>query len=175
MNLAAIGAVSEVIAAVAVVISLVYLATQIRQATKIARATTRNAIAERAQSLSQDIIDNADMAEIFVKHLNGEELNAVETLRIQGRCYRDMRHWENIYYQVREGLLTDEEWLGFRRNLAALLESFFSCFYFFCCFFFFCCFCFLCCFCFFCSFFFLLLSLPSFCPPCLAVRDHVTR
>lgn len=122
MDWAAIGAVSEVIAAVAVVVSLVYLATQIRQATKIARATTRNAIAESAQALSQDVIENADMAEIFVKHLNGEELNAVEMLRMQGRCYRDMRHWENIYYQVREGLLTEEEWSGFRRNLAALFE-----------------------------------------------------
>ena len=122
MDWAAIGAVSEVIAAVAVVISLVYLATQVRQATKIARATTRNAIAESAQALSQDVIDNADMAEIFVKHLNGEELNAVEMLRLQGRCYRDMRHWENIFYQVREGLLTNEEWSGFRKNLAALFE-----------------------------------------------------
>ena len=62
------------------------------------------------------------MAEIFVKHLNGEELNAVEMLRLQGRCYRDMRHWENIFYQVREGLLTNEEWSGFRKNLAALFE-----------------------------------------------------
>jgi hypothetical protein len=122
MNWAAIGAVSEVVAAVAVVVSLVYLATQIRQANKTARATTRNAIAESAQALSQDVINNADMAEIFVKHLNGEKLDAVEMLRMQGRCYRDMRHWENIYYQVREGLLTAEEWSGFRKNLAALFE-----------------------------------------------------
>jgi hypothetical protein len=85
MDWAAIGVVSEVIAAVAVVVSLVYLATQIRQGTKIARATTRNAIAESAQALSQDVIENADMAEIFVKHLNGEELNAVAMLRMQGR------------------------------------------------------------------------------------------
>jgi hypothetical protein len=120
MNWAAIGAVSEVIAAVAVVISLVYLAAQVRQANKIARATTRNAIAESAQSLTRDIIDDREMAEIFVKHLNGEKLNAVEALRMAGRCYRDMRHWENIYYQVREGLLTAEEWSGFRKNLAAL-------------------------------------------------------
>lgn len=122
MDWAAIGALSEVIAAVAVVVSLIYLATQVRQATKIARATTRNAIAESAQALSQDVIDNADMAEIFVKHLNGEQLDAVEMLRMQGRCYRDMRHWENIYYQVREGLLTADEWSGFQKNLAALFE-----------------------------------------------------
>ena len=122
MNWAAISSVSEVIAAIAVVVSLVYLATQIRQATKTARANTRNSIAESAQALSQDVINNADMAEIFVKHLNGEALNAVESLRLQSRCYRDMRHWENIYYQVREGLLTDGEWSGFRNNLAALFE-----------------------------------------------------
>ncbi len=120
MDWAAIGAVSEVIAAVAVVISLVYLAAQVRQANKIARATTRNAIAESAQALTRDIIDDREMAEIFVKHLNGEKLDAVEALRMAGRCYRDMRHWENIYYQVREGLLTAEEWSGFRKNLAAL-------------------------------------------------------
>jgi hypothetical protein len=120
MDWAAMGAVSEVIAAVAVVISLAYLAAQVRQANKIARATTRNAIAESAQSLTRDIIDDREMAEIFVKHLNGEKLDAVEALRMTGRCYRDMRHWENIYYQVREGLLTAEEWSGFRKNLAAL-------------------------------------------------------
>lgn len=121
MNWVAIGTVSEVIAAVAVVISLVYLATQIRQATKISRATTRNAIAESAQALTQDLLQSRDMAEIFVRHLNGEKLDAVEMLRLQGRCYRDMRHWENIYYQTREGLLTAEEWSGFRKNLAVLL------------------------------------------------------
>ena len=60
------------------------------------------------------------MAAIFVKHLEGEELTAVESLKLQGRCYRDMRHWENIYYQVCEGMLSEEEWSGFRRNLAAL-------------------------------------------------------
>lgn len=98
MDWAAIGAVSEVIAAVAVVISLVYLAAQVRQANKIARATTRNAIAESTQSLTRDIIDDREMAEVFAKHLNGEKLSAVEALRMTGRCYRDMRHWENISY-----------------------------------------------------------------------------
>lgn len=121
MNWAAIGAVSEVIAAIAVVVSLVYVGTQIRQATKIARASTRNAIAESAQALTSDLIGDAKMAEILVRHLNGEELNPVDKLRLEGRCYRDLRHWENIYYQVREGLMTTEEWEGFRKNLALML------------------------------------------------------
>ncbi len=60
------------------------------------------------------------MADIFVKHFNDEELSAVEELRLQARCYRDMRHWENVHYQVSESLVTTDQWLGFRKNLAAL-------------------------------------------------------
>ena len=33
-----------------------------------------------------------------------------------------MQHWENIYYQFNEGLVTHDQWLGFRKNLIALLE-----------------------------------------------------
>lgn len=122
MNWDAIGAIGEIIGAAAVVASLVYLATQIRQATKMSRATTRNAIAESAQRLAQDLTENQGMAEIIVKHVSEIPLDPVETLRLQGRCHRDMRHYENIYYQARAGLLSDDEWFGFRKYLMALFE-----------------------------------------------------
>ena len=41
---------------------------------------------------------------------------------MQGRRYRDMRHWENVYYLVRENMLTTEEWAGLLKNLSALFE-----------------------------------------------------
>ena len=31
-----------------------------------------------------------------------------------------MRHWENIHYQMSEGLMSDEQWHGFRKNLEIL-------------------------------------------------------
>lgn len=122
MNWEAIGAISEIIGAIAVVASLVYLATQIRQSTKVAQSATRQAVAESAQRLGQDLIDNTGMAEILVKHIRGEELSAVEEMRLQARCYRDMRHWENIHYQMSEGLMSEEQWHGFRKNLQILFE-----------------------------------------------------
>ena len=122
MNWEAIGAIGEILGALAVVATLAYLSVQIRQNTKVARSATRQAIAESAQSLTSDLIHTPDMAEIFLRHLQGEELTPTEAFKLQGRCYRDMRHWENIFYQVREGLLSEEEWTGFRRNLAALFE-----------------------------------------------------
>jgi len=122
MNWEAIGAIGEILGAIAVVATLIYLAIQIKQSTRVARSATRQAIAESAQTLANDVINAPEMADILVRHFRGEELTPAESLRLQGRCYRDMRHWENIYYQVREGLLSEEEWIGFRRNLAALFE-----------------------------------------------------
>ena len=121
MNWEAISAVAEVVGVIAIVVSLIYVSVQIRQNTKVARAATRQAIADSTESLTSDLISNGEIAEIFLKHINGEELSAVESFRLQARCYRDMQHWENIYYQHNEGLVSRDQWLGFRKNLIALL------------------------------------------------------
>lgn len=122
MNWEAVSAIAEVVGVIAIVVSLIYVAVQIRQSTKVARAATRQAIADSTESLGSDLINDGGMAEIFVKHINGEELSAVESLRLQARCYRDMQHWENIFYQFNEGLVSLDQWSGFRKNLAALME-----------------------------------------------------
>lgn len=33
-----------------------------------------------------------------------------------------MRNWENIHFQYRTGMLTEDEWRGFRLNLEAVFE-----------------------------------------------------
>ena len=121
MNWEATSAVAEVIGVIAVVVSLVYLSVQIRQNTKVAKAATRQAIAESTEKLGDDLINNSDMAEIFVRHMSGGELSPVENLRLQARCYRDMQHWENIHYQFNQGLVSQDQWRGFQKNLVTLL------------------------------------------------------
>jgi hypothetical protein len=121
MNWDAISAIAEVVGVIAIVVSLVYLSVQIKQNTKVARAATRQAIAESTENLGSDLIGNGEIAEIFVKHLSGKELSAVEKLRLQARCYRDIQHWENIHYQFQEGLVSKDQWAGFRKNLISLL------------------------------------------------------
>ncbi len=121
MNWEAVSAIAEVVGVIAIVVSLIYVSVQIRQNTKVARAATRQAIADSTESLGNDLLNNGEVAEIFVKHFNGEELSAVENLRLQARCFRDMQHWENIYYQFNEGLVSPDQWAGFRKNLIALM------------------------------------------------------
>lgn len=41
---------------------------------------------------------------------------------LQARCLRDLRFWDNAYYQYTEGLLSKEEWNGFRENLKLLMQ-----------------------------------------------------
>ena len=122
MNWEAIGAVGEILGALAVVATLGYLATQIRQNTKTARSSMRQAIAEMTMSTARDIVSHGELAEAFAKQMAGEALSQPERLRLIARCYVAMRNYENIHYQYLSGMLSDDEWQGFRLNLKAIIQ-----------------------------------------------------
>lgn len=122
MNWEAISSVAEIIGATGVIVSLIYLASQVKQNTKASQASTRQALADGAQRLAVDIVECDDMARIMMDALNGNELKPHEIFRLEGRAYRDLRFWDNAYYQYTEGLLTEDEWDGFRENLKVLMQ-----------------------------------------------------
>ncbi len=118
----AISAVAEIIGATAVVATLGYLALQIRQNTKVARSAARQAIAEMTMHSVSDLVGDVTLAQAFLDSLDNKPLEPAEQLRILGRCYVAMRNWEHIHYQYLNGMLSDDEWKGFRLNLSAILE-----------------------------------------------------
>ena len=121
MNWEAIGAVGEILGAAGVIVSLLYLATQIRQSTKVARAATRQALSRDLQGLASDLVTGDDMARIFQAHLAGETVQPHEMVRLQARAYRDFHFWDNAHYQFSEGMLSEDEWRGIRENLKQLM------------------------------------------------------
>jgi hypothetical protein len=123
MDWDAIGAIGEIVGASAVVVSLIYLATQIRQNTKVARSTMRHGITNSAMVGGQIMAENQYISPIMFRHNNGEELAGDEYLRLQAFAYMTTRNWENIHYQYLSGMLTQEEWLAFRQNLKALYQN----------------------------------------------------
>lgn len=123
MNWDAIGAIGEILGALGVIITLIYLASQIRHNTKVARASTRQAISDSTAGMLTDLTKDADMGDIVVRAFNSEPLTKLESFRLHARCFRDFKHWENFYYQKREGLLPDEEWIGYRENLKLILSA----------------------------------------------------
>ena len=121
MNWDAIGAIGEIVGAAAVVATLAYLAIQIRSNTRIAKAATRHSIAETALKMGEDLVSDRSLAELFVADIKGDAIGEADRVRLLARNYIGMRHYENIFYQYRAGLLEDDEWLGFRNNLKAVL------------------------------------------------------
>jgi hypothetical protein len=122
MNWDAIGAVGEVAGALGVIITLAYLATQIRQSTTVAKATTRQTLADGMQRCGSDVVENDDMARIITDGMAGVDLKPHEMFRLQCRCFRDLRFFDNAFYQFKQGLLTKEEWEPFRMNLALVMQ-----------------------------------------------------
>jgi len=122
MNWEAIAAIGEALGAAGVIASLVYLATQIRQSTRVARAATRQALAQDSQNLASDLVVGDDIARIFQAHLEGRDLEPHQLLRLQARAFRDFRFQENVFYQYTEGMLNEDDWHGYRENLKLLLN-----------------------------------------------------
>lgn len=74
MNWEAIGTIAEVVGATAVVLSLIYVATQIKLNTAASRAQSINQINSQYGALMSHIAMNGDLAQIYRKATDGEEL-----------------------------------------------------------------------------------------------------
>ena len=99
------------IANVAVVGGIVFLAVEISQNNELLRSESRQAlVANDLLSLTQGV-ENAD---VYVKLVSNEELSAEEQLRLSFIFALDMRNREFEYFQYVNGLLDEETWLTYR-------------------------------------------------------------
>ena len=99
------------IANVAVVGGIVFLAVEISQNNELLRSESRQAlVANDLLSLTQGV-ENAD---VYVKLVSDKELSAEEQLRLSFIFALDMRNREFEYFQYVNGLLDEETWLAYR-------------------------------------------------------------
>jgi hypothetical protein len=124
MNWDAAGAIGEVIGAAAVVISVIYLAVQVRRQTDQARlAATRELAGIYNETLTR-LIDDPSLGEIWLKAASGyADLPNNERLRIASYYQRLLRFMEQQHLHVSKGHidpsffqslnLTYFEWLRF--------------------------------------------------------------
>jgi len=111
MNWEAVGAISEIIGALAVVITLAYVAVQIRQNNDLLRSESRQVL------VSNDVTSlkaGMELADVFAKFISERELSAEEQLRMSFMFALDLRNREFEYFQYKNGLLDEETWLAYR-------------------------------------------------------------
>lgn len=121
MDWEAIGAIGEVLGALAVVATLMYLAVQVRHAAAVAKATTQQSAAQMSVDSMALSLDSQILSSASRKATAGEELTPEELSNYIRWVWVRMRVAENAYYQYRQGLLDPEAWRGFSITIIAHL------------------------------------------------------
>ena len=112
MNWEALGAIGEVAGAIGVVVTLVYLAFQIRQNSAVTRAQTRAQISLYGNQIIQNNLSNVDLIRIAAKRRRGEELTVEEQIQREFQIRQLFRNAEHSFYQHRAGTYDYGEFSG---------------------------------------------------------------
>ena len=106
LNWEAIGAVGEIIGALAVLLTLIYLAMQIRQNTSTNHANALNQILTEINQLTNH---NERYIAYLIKAESGEKLSDEEAIHMVEQFLSIMRSLENFWYQYSLGNLTQKQ------------------------------------------------------------------
>jgi hypothetical protein len=123
MTIEQLGNIGEFVAAIATVITLIYLAFQLRQNTRALRATAFQSVVSEMGKNVEPFLNNGDLAEIFVKGASEpESLTAVERLRVNSIYVATFRRLESVYVQYTLGTMEQENKRGFEESMIPLLQ-----------------------------------------------------
>ena len=117
MHWESIAAIGEIIGAAAVVVSLVYLASQIRTQNREARAASvHQVLHEYSAAISR--LHEPEMADIWVAALEDfDGLSPSQRLRFVVYLTAAVRSFEDAYFQWSEGRLEDDVWRALLTSL----------------------------------------------------------
>lgn len=111
MNWSAVGAIAELLGSIAVVVSLVYVAAQVKANTRQARLEAARDLAVRVSEISIAVASSRDVGELLYRGGGDyDSLDAVDRVRFRGLMNALFRGLEQQFHLRGEGALTDAEW-----------------------------------------------------------------
>ena len=114
----------EVIGAIAVIASLIYLAFEIRQNTRAMRRAATQDIHRSLNDQTRCLVESPDLAALYFRaSQRPEELTGEERFRFQMLLTYVFSNFEMAIEYYREGLLGDEMVEGFVKGLRPLFEN----------------------------------------------------
>ena len=123
MNWEAVGASGELIGAMAVVVSVLYLAYQVRAQVRESRLAAIHEVSEAfREGIGATFLDR-ELAELFVLGKDGPEaLTETQRIRFIALVQRNYRVWEDAFHQHQAGRLSELLWISINRQYSALLN-----------------------------------------------------
>lgn len=122
MNWEAIGAVGEILGALAVVLSLFYLALQIRTQNRESKLSAVHEIKVGARE-SMSIFGRSDLADLLSRGRHGMgEFSEAERIQLISAIQGTFMVWEDAYYQYLHGRLEEDLWHSMARQFEARFD-----------------------------------------------------
>lgn len=116
MNWDAIGAIGEIIGALAVVVSLLYLALQIRSQNSQAKLTALHDMSKE-QRLASELMATGNLSDIFVRaNEDYSSISEAESVQLIVFVSGLFRAWESAFLENRDGNLDKIVWTALSRD-----------------------------------------------------------
>ena len=123
MNWEALGAIGEIVGAIAVVLTLIYLSTQIRQSTRQQRAESQRAVGEEFNRLMQVLYDVEKAGMIFRAYSNWAESTAQEQMTLSIHLVEFSNHLQTILSLWQNGGLEESAYISQEENFLSMLST----------------------------------------------------
>ena len=124
MTIQELGSIGELIAALATIGTLAYLAIQVRQNTRALRSSTFQEISNDMSVSSETVAAHPDLSVVLVKGAeNLAHLSPDERLRFSFFLLMTFRRLESIFIQRRLGFIAPELTEGFERSVISVIAS----------------------------------------------------
>ncbi len=105
------GALGEMIGGIAIIISLIYVGLQVKQATKAVRLNTAHDVAEDCRGIYALIAQDVAIADIWLRGLTSiETIQGAERTQFYSLLHTFFRAFDNAHYQMSEGALDKRQW-----------------------------------------------------------------
>lgn len=124
MTLDQIVAISQAVAAVGVILSLVFLAIQLRQNTMAVRSSSIQNLVQSLSDTAQVNVDNEYLVPIMLKaRTDPQGLTEEERARLHFWFIMSIRRFEGVYFQRKLGLVDSAIIDGFERSHLSIIAS----------------------------------------------------
>src|SRR5438046_9478798 len=114
-----ISGIGQMLGAIGVNISIIYLAAQIRNQNKESQRAAMNVLTTHWSDLNRTLVENPEMAVLWLRALRSfDDLDAKSKLRFGAHLGRFLRFADSLYLNVLDGTLDKRLWRGYERKSA---------------------------------------------------------
>ena len=120
----AVGVTAEIVGAIAVVVSLLFLALEVRRNRNATESASVDTLAEGFNSTNALLASDPELAAIWIKGMSEPtSLTDVESMRFFATTQSYINHFSTVLKYHESGLLPEEEWLSHYHSMHHIFNS----------------------------------------------------